>query len=212
MINSHIPWNEEARTGNPTRSRLMARLIKCMKCFQTQRRGVATKVRRAMTQEEYEQMQEIIWKLDDSEICLCASAYFAFQLHMIGRLDDTAKFRKPDLQPYPKYPAYGTMGRLPWSKNVNEERDAPQQLMFGAMDVHYDVLSPLGLWLEYRFEHHPEENEFIFCVDGLEDPERIKDKIRRVLDHILGDVAFILRDIGLIGTHSIRKFAVTFAE
>ena len=109
-----------------------------------------------MTQEEYEQMQELIWKLGDSEICLCASAYFAFQLYMIGRLDDTAKFRKPDLQPCPKYPAYGTMGRLAWSKNVNEDRDAPQQLMFGAMDVHYDVLSPLGLWLEYRCEHHPE--------------------------------------------------------
>ena len=57
-----------------------------------------------------------------------------------------------------------------------------------------------------------QENEFIFCVDGLEDPERIKDKIRRVLDHILGDDAFIIRDIGLIGTHSICKFAVTFAH
>ena len=130
---------------------------------------------------------------------------------MIGRLDDTAKFRQPDLQPYSKYPDYAVMGRLPWSKNVNEERDAPQQLIFGAMDPHYDTLSLLGLWLEYRFEFHPDQNEFIFCVDGLEDPIRIKETIRRVLSTVLSDDQFHVRDLGLLGSHSICKFAVTFA-
>lgn len=75
----------------------MARHIKCMKCFQTQHQGVATKVRRAMTQEDYEQMRELIWELSDPEIHLCASAYFAFQLYMIGKLDDMTKFQKLDL-------------------------------------------------------------------------------------------------------------------
>ena len=97
-----------------------------MKRFQVQRRGVTSRVKRPMTPEEYEQVQELIWGLEDKEIALCAAAYFCFQFSMIGRLDDTAKFRQPDLQPYSKYPYYAVMGRLQWSKNVNEERDAPQ--------------------------------------------------------------------------------------
>ncbi len=162
--------------------------------------------------EEYEQVQELIWILEDTETALCAAAYFSFQFAMIGRLDDTAKFRQPDLQPYSKYPDYAVMGHLPWSKDVVEERDAPQQLIFGAMDPRYDTLSLLGLWLEYRFEFHPEENEFIFCMGCLEDPIRIKETMRRVLSTVLKDDEFHVRDLGLLGSHSIRKFAVTFAR
>jgi hypothetical protein len=36
--------------------------------------GVATKAREAMTQKEYKQMQECIWKLDYPEIHPCASS------------------------------------------------------------------------------------------------------------------------------------------
>jgi hypothetical protein len=212
MPNSHMEWNEAARTGNPTRSRLLARLLRSMKRFQVQRRGATSRVRRPVTPEEFEQIEELIWCLEDKEAALCAAAYFCFQFAMIGRLDDTAKFRQPDLQPYPKYEDYAVMGRLPWSKNVNEERDAPQQLIFGAMDPRYDTLSLLGLWLEYRFASHPEQNEFIFCLDGFEDPIRIKEKVRKVLSMVLNDDQFQARDLGLLGSHSIRKFAVTFAR
>ncbi len=116
------------------------------------------------------------------------------------------------IQPYSKYPDYAVMGRLPWSKNVNEERDAPQQLIFGSMDPHYDTLSLLGLWLEFRFVMHPKQNEFIFCVDGLEDPIRIKERIQKVLSIVLSNDQFHIRDVGLLGSHSIRKFGVTFAR
>jgi hypothetical protein len=53
---------------------------------------------------------------------------------------------------------YAVMGHLPWSKKVNEECDAPQQLIFGAIDLHCDTLSLLGLWLDYHFDYHPEQN------------------------------------------------------
>ena len=80
------------------------------------------------------------------------------------------------------------------------------------MDPRYDTLSLLGLWLEYRFDYHPEQNQFIFCLDGLEDPIRIKEKVRKVLSMVLSDDQFCARDLGLLGSHSIRKFAVTFAR
>jgi hypothetical protein len=95
-----------------------------------------------------------------------------------------------------------------------EERDAPPQVIFGAMDPHYDTLSLLGLWLEYRFEYHyhPEENEFIFCVDGDDDPIRIKEQLRTILAGIIGREDFVIRDLGKLGTHSTRKLAVTFSR
>ncbi len=212
MPNAHLQWNDDSQTGNPTRSRQMASLLKNVKRMQVQRRGAPSRVRRSMHPDEYKQMMKLISHLDIKELAICAAAYFCFQFAMIGRLDDTAKFRQPDLKPYDKYPDYAFMSRLPWSKNVREERDAPQQLVFAAMDPWYDTHSLLGIWLEYRFEVHPEENEFIFCVNGLEDPIRIKDKIREVLVKIFRDDEFVIRDLGLLGTHSIRKFAVTFAR
>jgi len=155
---------------------------------------------------------ELCSTLEPKKKALCSVAYFAFQLAMISRLDDTAKFRLPDLKPYTKYQDYAIMSRLPWSKNVREERDAPSQLLFAAMDPWYDTHSLLGLWLEYRFEFLPKDNEFVFCIDGCDDPEAIKDKIRKILVSVLKRDEFIVRADGLLGTHSTRKYAVTFCR
>ena len=162
--------------------------------------------------EEFEQMMEMISKLESKELALAAAAFSSLQLNMIGRLDDTSKFRLPELRQWAKYPNIAFLSRFPWSKNVREERDAPLQLVFAAGNPWYDCHSLMGLWLEYRFEFHPEENEFVFCVNGLEDPIRIKDTIRRILKTIFRDEDFIIREVGLLGTHSVRKFAVTFAR
>ena len=95
---------------------------------------------------------------------------------MIARVDDTAKFRAPDLKSFHQYPNYGVIARLCWSKNVLDERDAPDQILFGAMDTRYCALCSLGLWLEYHFMKNPEDNEFLFGVLGLDDPKQIKGK------------------------------------
>ena len=80
------------------------------------------------------------------------------------------------------------------------------------MDPHYDVLSLLGLWLEYWFEHHPEEIEFIFCIDGEDDPIRIKEIIRIQLAKVLGHYDFVIREIDHLGTHSTGKLSVTISR
>jgi hypothetical protein len=127
-------------------------------------------------------------------------------------MDDTAKFCEPDLRPYQLYPDYGICGRLPWSKNVVDERDVPPQVLLAAMDSRYDVHSNLGLWLEYHYEQYPGENEFVFGYNGLDDPIRIKEKISCLLRDSLQDDEFVFDRPGLLGTHSIRKCAVTFAR
>ena len=38
--------------------------------------------------------------------------------------------------------------RMNWQENVSEERDAPWQIVLGAMDTTYCVLTCLALWSE----------------------------------------------------------------
>ena len=97
-------------------------------------------------------------------------------------------------------------------KNVTDERDAPPQVIFGAMDTRFDFLSNDGLWLEYHYMVNPGENEFIFGYEGLDDPIQIKERLSRLLGDTLRDTDFNLDRPGLVGTHSIRKMAVTFAR
>ena len=91
MPNGHLHWNKEHSSGNPTKSRLITRLLRHMKRFQAQLRGRPARARRSFTQQEWEQFMELVWELDDPQIRLCASAYFPFMLHYITRLDDASK-------------------------------------------------------------------------------------------------------------------------
>ena len=123
-----------------------------------------------MNPQEFEFLIQAIWDANDVVMSLCAAAFFPLQFSMIGQVDDYSKFCEADLKPYAIYPNYGVTARLCWSKNVTDERDAPDQVLFGAMDPKYDVLSALGLWSEYHCQTNPEPNEFIFGCCGLDDP------------------------------------------
>jgi len=64
---------------------------------------MSSQVHRPLTPQEYEAIFKA-WKLDNKELALCGAAFFSMQLSMIGRVDDTAKFREEDLQAYEPYP------------------------------------------------------------------------------------------------------------
>jgi hypothetical protein len=57
----------------------------------------------------------------------------------------------------------------------------------------------------------PQENEFIFSYCSLDDPIRIKERIREALNDVLRGDGFTVARVRVLGTHSVRKFAVTFA-
>jgi hypothetical protein len=48
-------------------------------------------------------------------------------------MDDTANFKETDLKPNPRFD-FTLLTKLIWAKNVMEERDAPDQILLGAMD------------------------------------------------------------------------------
>jgi hypothetical protein len=211
MLNKIIPWNEVAMTGNPTRSRSILALIDAMKKMEAARLGVPSKARRAFRAEEFGQVVELL-TAQSGQSGIWLAAYIAFQLSMIARIDDTSKFRAPDLQPLHAFPDYGITARLCWSKNCREERDVPTQILFGADDWRYCVLSLLSSWLELHFFLNPEENEFIFGAWGYKEHAKIKTSATYFLKKIINDEEFVHALLEALGSHSLRKFAVTIAR
>lgn len=134
-----------------------------------------------------------------------------FQFHMVARLDDTCRFQEADLKPNPQFP-FTLLAKMCWSKNVQEERDAPDQLVFGAMDRRYCILLPLGIYLEVWLESAAgAANHFLFG-DG-DNPEMTKKFLSAVLKNDVWDLeGFQQLASGPIGTHSLRTFPSTFAR
>ena len=232
MPNSHMVWNEIANVGNPTKSKEINKLIGQVKRKEAARRGAPSKKRRALFRSEFEQAMEHFAAMDKKEAGLFVGAFFRFQLHMAARGDDTAKARLADMLPFYQYQDYGITIKLCWSKNVTEERDAPTQLLVGAMDYRFCVLTSLALWLEHHFHLYPEDNDYMFSIygvdpnsftidmEGEDNPEKeqalkeeacadyIKEKAYEILAAFFGDSDFVPIDDGLKGIHSIRKLAL----
>ncbi len=231
MPNSHIPWNEIANVGNPTRAKPINKLIGQIKKKETARRGAPSKRRRALFKQEFEQSIESFDVMEKKEEGLFVGAFFRFQLHMAARGDDTAKARLKEMQPFHQYLDYGITMKLCWSKNVMEERDCPTQLLVGAMDTRYCVITGVALWLEHHFKLDPQENDFLFSIGGVcpdhfeidmegeDNPEKeaalkeeacvdyIKSQAYQNLSSFFKDSDFVPVDDGLKGIHSIRKLA-----
>jgi hypothetical protein len=80
------------------------------------------------------------------------------------------------------------------------------------MDTRYCVLANLAMWMESYLFTDPTQNYFVFKFNRLDDPDRIKDVIRRGFNHAIKSPEFMSERLGLIGTHSVRKLAVTLAR
>ena len=68
------------------------------------------------------------------------SAMINFQFHVIGRIDDTTQVLINHIRVHDSFPNC-LKTKLNWSKNVRDERDAPWQIILGAMDTTYCVLA-----------------------------------------------------------------------
>ena len=133
---------------------------------------------------------------------------------MIGRIDDCSKFSCDNLNDNFLHKDYSVLSRLCWSKNVRTEQDAPQQILLGACNVHYCTLIGLSTWLEFCIDSNGTDSNFILNYRGLNDPFFIKTYADNQLKVILGRKEFeaVEHNNGNKGTHSMRKFAVTFAR
>ena len=211
MLDQGTAYSEVAKVGNPTKSTPVNRIIRGMKKMEAARRGKPSQARRPLMPGEFESIIQTLGKMEDEEVGTWLSAYLSFMYNMIARVDDTAKFRSPDLKPFFQFPDYGVTAKLCWTKNTNEQRDPPTQILFGARDWRYCVISLLAVWLEFHFELNSEENSFYFGYQGETDPESIKGTaayyLKKLCDKLGIDVS-LDECLALLGTHSVRKFAV----
>ena len=137
---------------------------------------------------------------------------------MGAQIDDSSKCLSCNIKPNPneQMSHLSLLTQLCWSKNVNEERDAPSQILIGACHPAYCVLLGLACWLEYHLSLGDNTGtDFLFGIDGVNDAKRINNRARTLVNAIINAEGFdqVMEAIEeLKGLHSIRKIAATRAK
>jgi HEPN domain-containing protein len=210
MPNRLSAWDVISNTGNPTRSIEINELLKRIKKKEVRKQGKQSLARRALEKREFEQTLELLNNYDDITRKYMVPTAMKFQYAMVARLDDTCQFKEEDLKPNPQFP-FSLLCRMCWSKNVLEERDAPDQVLLGSMDPKYCILLALGIFLEVWTEAGEGlANDYLFGNTG--NPQTSKGRISDILKSVWDLDAFERVVDGPVGTHSLRKFASTHAR
>ena len=140
------------------------------------------------------------------------------QYYLIARCDDVGHFLIRDLHGHtdPRYSSFTLQCKVSWSKNVYEERDCPDQIFFGAFDSQYCLLLALSIYLEVWLGNNVANTNkrFLFgeCNNDEDDAkavELIKNKYSAMLRKYFTNFVKLAKELG---THSIRKFAASFAR
>ena len=209
------PWDGPSMIGNPTKSIEVNSLLRAIRKHEVRGEGRPSRAKRAITKAEFEQVMSELNSFDDLFRQYMIPAACKFQFVMIARVDDVCHFKEADLNENPLLPACSLVARIRWSKNVMEERHSPKQMIFASMDTRYCVLLSLGIYLE----------EWCQVGDGLGNPyvfgrsdnpntnktyiaNKLKQHIWNATDDTGGSM---LEGSQLLGTHSFRKFAASYA-
>lgn len=227
-------WSVTRTEGNPTRSALVNGLIKRVKKKEARKQGVDSQTRRPMLGQEFVVMHDLLnrnvlsagqrgegahdvfWKRYG------ISAMVNFQFHLIARVDDSTQLVLEHIRVHDAFPN-ALKTRLNWSKNVDDERDAPWQIVLGSLNPVYCVLCSLALWLELNLKLNPTamNSPYVFCIsDDVRVPDgglKTKAMIQSLFTRMFRRQEFKGEENGdgelsMLGSHSIRKYAATFAR
>ncbi|GMF16150.1 unnamed protein product [Phytophthora lilii] len=92
-----------------------------------------------------------------------------------------------------------------WSKNISEERDAPEQVMLGSLDPRVCALLNFAVYME--MSPQLPGSEYVFG-----NPAAGHRVIRRFLQDVFSSDDFQAQRSGNLGTHSLRKGAATYSS
>lgn len=212
-------WDEQHQIGNPTKSRDINKMIKHVSTLQTQGRGKESKADSPWEPREFALVVDMLGRMTNRDKSLIYPSMTLTQMSMIARIDDTVKWRVENFRIHPDVPhAYEL--RLPWSKNVKDERDAPWQIQFAANNWRLDPLLRLALYLEYKYESgEGRRAQFIYSVEN-ETPKRVKGRYSKdIREGVVRTDEFqdLTKSLGMVptekpkrkGAHSTRKYAKT---
>ena len=232
MPNRLIPWNTISNSGNPTKSTNVNDLIKRVKKKEVRKQGVAPQSRRSMKEPEFRVLRMVLQKMDNgNEIVmkLGIPALINYQFHLIARIDDATQLLIEHVCTHNFYPN-ALKSKLNWSKNVSEERDAPWQIVLGSMESAFCVLVSMALWMEANLARNPSamSSPYVFSFSNDIEVPGGGQKSKVLVQKIFGQTIFKMDEFtgreggvaqqasgagagagGLLGSHSIRKFAAT---
>ncbi|CAB9505505.1 unknown protein [Seminavis robusta] len=186
----------EPRQSNQVRS--VNEVVKEVKKAETQHRGKKSCATRDLTK------QSII-----RTACMLKQ-----QVHLITRTDDISKLKYSDYKPHPDFP-FALSCKVHWSKNISEERQCPDQIILGSMDTDFCAMLGLANYMEASFNYGygaaGREDAFLFTPesDPKLAPKHCNAAYRNILKAVFLSAPFCA---GVLGSHSIRKFAATLAR
>ena len=166
-------YNEETLSGNPTKAPVVNQLIKDVQRHEVRAEGAPSQARRDITIPEFRKIIGICEEEQSFQTKVRLPCIFKLQVHLIARIDDSCNIFIEELRAHPLF-AFALRIRLRWSKNVLEERDAPEQILLGAMDKDFCVYVALSVYLAYIYEFtNAAHSEYLFC-DSEEVPTAVK--------------------------------------
>jgi hypothetical protein len=211
MPNRLMSWNEVTEMGNPTKSREMNDLIKRVKKEEIRKTGKKSSARRGLAHGEYLSVQEVLRGRNNDKERYLVPCVMNLQYNMIARLDDACELEFEDLKENEQFP-FAPLIQMCWSKNVHEERDAPEQILLGAQDWRYCILLSLAVFLEVWIGNGQGMLGTLVFNAGNDDPRQTKNDVSSILRDILQSHEFQRAKPGPLGTHSIRKLGSTHAR
>jgi hypothetical protein len=140
-------------------------------------------------------------------------ALINFQFHLIAQIENTTQVILDHIRVHDNFS--DTLKTLNWSKNVRDERDAPWQVILGCMNTVFCVFISLGLWLEMNLQSNPSAmaSPYVFAFGNNITMPGGGQKAKDLAQTIFGQNVFKQAEFqmsGLLGSHSVRKFAATY--
>ena len=216
MVNRIACWDRIHKSGNPTKSVEVNDLIKQVKREEVRKRGKPPSTKRALTQAEFQAILVYFFEQNDFQHRYRYSCMLLYQYYLIARCDDVGHFLIRDVHGHsdPRFSSFALQTKVTWSKNVYEERDCPDQIFFGSFDSQYCLLLSLSIYLEHWLGDCVDNStkEFLFGDDRTEDVRAV-DRIKANYSNTLRKYFVVFVRLSReLGTHSIRKFASSWAR
>lgn len=210
---SYFLQDDRAKSSDLNKSIRLAKLL------QVRKNGKKPQARDPLDHPMFQHLIEVLKKEEKSSSYILSHgipAMLCFQFAMIGRVDDVTQFQLSNLRDHEDFPTDALQAQFSWSKNVHDERQAPWQMLLGSTMTTYCVLVNMGIWIECHHSKTPgaSASPYVFSFSG---DHSVPAGGRKAKDLVTNKFSKIFKGDnyegkGTFGSHSIRKYAVTYCR
>lgn len=223
MPNKQPGWDVRTHSGNPTKSALVNNLLARVARHELALQGAISKVKRSLTLDEFKMLITIFETSLSFQVQHRFATMAKYQFHLIGRSDDVAQFKLRDLVGHsnPSFQTFALMCKVRVSKTATNEKNSMDQIFLGSMDYQTCLLLSLAVYLESWMSLHNGQQCFYLFSGESNINETTIENLKTTYLRKLKELTFaspVFRTLSAtgdfedLGSHSLRKFAATFAR